>query len=61
MDKRIKFYSQNAYDLPPKLKVCFSHLKQGIKELHGKYFWFRQTRPTEKKNAVQLSFVGYTI
>ena len=37
VDKRIKFYSQNTYLLPPKLKSSFRHLKQGIQEFHRKY------------------------
>ena len=37
MDKRIQFYSQNTYLLPPKPKSSFRHLKQGIQEFHRKY------------------------
>ena len=37
VDKRIKFYSQNTYLLPPKRKSSFRHLKQGIQEFHRKY------------------------
>ena len=37
VDKRIKFYSQNTYLLPPKPKSSFRHLKQGIQEFHRKY------------------------
>ena len=37
VDKRIKFYSQNTYLLPPKPKSSFTHLKQGIQEFHRKY------------------------
>ena len=35
VDKRIKFYSQNTYLLPP--KPSFKHLKQGIQEFQRKY------------------------
>ena len=44
MDKRLKFYSHNTNLLPSKPKSSFRHLKQGIKELHRKEFWFQQTR-----------------
>ena len=37
MDKRIKFYSQNANLLSPKPKSSFRHLKQGIQEFHRKF------------------------
>ena len=37
VDKRIKFYSQNTYLLPPKPKSIFRHLEQGIQEFHRKY------------------------
>ena len=37
VDKRIKFYSQNTNILPPKPKLSFRHLKQGIQEFHRKY------------------------
>ena len=35
-DKRINFYSQNTYLLPPKPKSSFKHLKQDIPEFHRK-------------------------
>ena len=37
VDKRIKFYSQNANLLPPKHKSSFRYLKQGIQEYYRKY------------------------
>ena len=37
VDKRIKFYSQNTNLLPPKPKLSFRHLKQGIQEFHINY------------------------
>ena len=37
MDKRIKFYSQTTNLLPPKPKLSFRHLKQGIQEFHRNY------------------------
>ena len=37
VDKRIKIYSQNTNLLPPKPKLSFRHLKQGIQEFHRKY------------------------
>ena len=37
MDKRITFYSHNTNLLPPKPKISFRHLKQGIKKFHRKY------------------------
>ena len=37
VDKRIKFYSQNTYLLPPKHKSSVGHLKQSIQEFHRKY------------------------
>ena len=37
VDKRIKFYSQNTNLLPPKTKIFFRHLKQGIQDFHRKY------------------------
>ena len=36
VDQRIKFYLQNTNLLPPKPKSTFQHLKQGIKDFHGK-------------------------
>ena len=37
IDKRISFYLNNLDLLPPKPKVSFRHLKQGIQEFHRKY------------------------
>ena len=37
VEKRIKFYSQNTNLLPPKPKLSFKHLKQGIKQFHRMY------------------------
>ena len=45
VDRRVKFYSQNANILPPKPKSTFRHLKQGIQGFRGDVFWFQQTRP----------------
>ena len=37
IDERVLFYSNNLDLLPPKPKLSFRYLKQGIQELHGKY------------------------
>ena len=57
MDKRIKFYSQNANLLPPKPISSFRHLKQGIQEFRfiESMSWFRQTKPRK-----MLSFIVFT-
>ena len=36
IDERVLFYSNNL-DLPPKPKLSFRYLKQGIQEFHRKY------------------------
>ena len=40
IDKRISFYLNNLGLLPPKPKLSFLHLKQGIQEIHRKYVLF---------------------
>ena len=37
IDERVLFYSNNLDLLPPKLKLSFRYLKQGILEFHRKY------------------------
>ena len=37
IEKRISFYSKNLNLLPPKPKVSFRHLKQGIQQFHEKF------------------------
>ena len=37
IDERVLFYSNNLDLLPPKLKLSFRDLKQGIQEFHRKY------------------------
>ena len=36
IEKRISFYCKNLNLLPPKPKLSFRHLKQGIQQFHGK-------------------------
>ena len=36
-DERVLFYSNNLELLPPKPKLSFQYLKQGIQEFHRKY------------------------
>ena len=38
IEKRISFYSKNLNLLPPKPKLSFRHLKQGIQQFHEKFF-----------------------
>ena len=38
IDERVLFYSNNLDLLPPKPKLSFRYLKQGIQEFHRKYF-----------------------
>ena len=37
IDERVSFYSNNLDLLPPKPKLSFRYLKQGIQEFHRKY------------------------
>ena len=37
IDERVLFYSNNPGLLPPKPKLSFRYLKQGIQEFHRKY------------------------
>ena len=37
IDERVLFYSNNLDILPPKPKLSFRYLKQGIQEFHRKY------------------------
>lgn len=37
IDSRIHFYSSNDHLLPPKSRLTFRHLKQGIQEFHSKF------------------------
>ena len=37
IDERMLFYSNNLDLLPPKPKLSFRYLKQGIQEFHRKY------------------------
>ena len=37
IEKRISFYSNNLDLLPPKPKLSFRHLKQGIQQFHEKF------------------------
>ena len=37
IDERVLFYYNNLDVLPPKPKLCFRYLKQGIQEFHRKY------------------------
>ena len=37
IEKRISFYSNNLDLLPPKLKISFRHLKQGIQQIHKQF------------------------
>ena len=37
IEKRISFYSKNLKLLPPKPKLSFRHLKQGIQQFHEKF------------------------
>ena len=37
IEKRISFYSNNLDLLPPKPKISFRHLKQGIQQFHEKF------------------------
>ena len=37
IDERVLFYSNNFDSLPPKPKLSFRYLKQGIQEFHRKY------------------------
>ena len=37
IDERVLFYSNNLDLLPPKPKLSFRYLKQGIQEFHRKY------------------------
>ena len=37
IEKRISVYSKNLNLLPPKPKVSFRHLKQGIQQFHEKF------------------------
>ena len=37
IEKRISFYSKNLNLLPPKPKLSFRHLKQGIQQFHEKF------------------------
>ena len=37
IEKRISFFSNNLYHLPPKPKLSFQHLKQGIQQYHEKF------------------------
>ena len=37
IEKRILFYSKNLDLLPPKPKLSFRHLKQGIQKFHEKF------------------------
>ena len=37
IDERVLFYSNNLDLLPPKPKLYFRYLKQGIQEFHRKY------------------------
>ena len=37
IDQRVLFYSNNLCLLPPKPKLSFRYLKQGIQEFHRKY------------------------
>ena len=37
IDERVLFYSNNLDRLPPKPKLSFRYLKQGIQEIHRKY------------------------
>ena len=37
IDERVLFYSNNLDLLPPKPKLSFQYLKQGMQEFHRKY------------------------
>ena len=41
IDERVLFYSNNLDLLPPKPKLSFRYLKQGIQECHRKYVWLQ--------------------
>ena len=41
IDERVLFYSNNLALLPPKPKLSFRYLQQGIQEFHRKYFWLQ--------------------
>ena len=57
VDKRIKFYSNNTYLLPPKPKSSFRHLKQGIQEFHRKYILVPADRAAN--NVVDVCVLQY--
>ena len=38
IDERVLFYSNNLDIIPPRPKLSFRYLKQGIQEFHRKYF-----------------------
>ena len=41
IDERVLFYSNNLDLLPPKPKLSFRYLKQGIQEFHRSMFWLQ--------------------
>ena len=41
IDERVLFYSNNHDLLPPKPKLSFRYLKQGIQEFHTSMFWLQ--------------------
>ena len=58
IEKRISFYSNNLYLLPPKPKISFRHLKQGIQQFHEKFV----LAPADKagNNAIVVLRLHYT-
>ena len=52
---RISFYSNNLNLLPPKPKLSFRHLKQGIQQFHEKFVL------AQVDKAILLLFDGFTI
>ena len=57
IEKRISFYSKNLNLLPPKPKVSFRYLKQGIQQFHEKFV----LAPADKQATMLLLFDGFTI
>ena len=45
IEKRISFYTNNLNLLPPKPKLSFRHLKQGIQQFHEKFVSAQADKP----------------
>ena len=57
IDERGLFYFNNLDLLPPKLRLFFRYLKQGIKEFHRKYV----LAPTDKAVVMLLLYDDFII